>query len=139
MTDRAIMADADHGQASNEGYLGIAGLDELAAASSLLSSRWSRDNVVTAHPARLYDGRVLERIGPDSLEYLVSELAGQRGPFRVGAGRMGVITWDVDCEDDAGAFVLQVPLALDEPGSSGRAKRDVPRLNFEQAQHFRER
>jgi SAM-dependent MidA family methyltransferase len=139
MTGRAIMADADHGQASNGGYLGIAGLDELAAPSALLSSRWSRDNVVTAHPSRLYDGRVLEPIEPDALEYLVQDLAAKRGPFRVGEGRMGVFTWDISCQDDAGSFVLQVPVALDEPGREGRAKRDVPRQNVENARYFRAR
>ena len=134
-TDRTLTA----GHVSTAGYLGIAGLDELGDASSLLSSRWSRDNVVTAHPARLYDGRVLEPIGPDTLEYLVQAVAAERGRFEVGAGRMGVITWDVTCQDGAGAFVLQIPVALDEIGARGRAKRDVPRLNFENARYFRER
>jgi SAM-dependent MidA family methyltransferase len=131
-----IRADASHGQASTEDYLGVKGLAELAAPSSLLSSRWSRDNVVTAHPARLYDGPVAERIGPDLLEYLVEELAKKRGPLKVGAGRMGVVTWDLACEDESGRFVLQVPVALDAPGPQGRAKRDVPRKNVENARHF---
>ena len=138
-TDRTLKGEPGEGHVSTAGYLGIAGLDELGAASSLMSSRWSRDNVVTAHPARLYDGRVLERIEPDSLEYLVHDVASQRGRFEVGAGRMGVITWDVACSDENGAFVLQIPLSLDEAGASGRAKRDVPRLNFENARYFRER
>ncbi len=106
------------------------------AASSLLSSWWSRDNLVTSHPGRLYDGRVLERIEADSLEYLMAELAEQRGSLRAGEGRMGVFTWDFACEDDAGAFVVQLPVALDEPGRRGRAKRDVPRQNFENAKHY---
>jgi SAM-dependent MidA family methyltransferase len=130
-------ATAGHG--STAGYLGIAGLDELGDASSLLSSRWSRDNLVTAHPARLYDGRVVERIGPDTLEYLVQEVGAERGPFEVGAGRMGVVTWDMTCRDAAGAFVLQLPVALDEVGPHRRAKRDVPAANFDNARYFRER
>ena len=109
------------------------------APSSLLSSWWSRDNLITSHPGRLYDGTVLERIEADSLEQLVQELAELRGSLRVGVGRMGVFTWDFACEDDAGRFVLQLPVALDEPGRRGRAKRDVPRLNFENAQYFIDR
>ncbi|HET9930417.1 MAG TPA: SAM-dependent methyltransferase, partial [Polyangiaceae bacterium] len=34
------------------------------------------------------------------------------------------------------SFVLQVPLALDEPGQRGRARRNVPRCNFENARTF---
>ena len=53
-----------------------------------------------------------------------------------GAGRMGVLTWDIACAGADGPFVLQVPLVLDEPGAGGRAKRDVPRLNVENMRHF---
>jgi SAM-dependent MidA family methyltransferase len=112
---------------------------ELPAASALMSSRWSRDNLITAHPAQLYDGRVEERIGPESIDYLIQDLAGRRGPLEVVAGRMGVFTWDLVCRDATGRFVVVVPLALDEPSSSGRAKRDVPRLSLEHARYFRER
>lgn len=116
-----------------------ADLDELPAASSFLSSRWSQDNLVTMRPGRLYDGPVLERIEQDTLEYLVQELAGRVGPLEVGAGRMGVHTWDIGCSGPDGCFVLQVPRALDEPGSRGRALRDVPRQNVANLRHFRER
>ena len=108
----------------------------LPAPSSFLSSRWSRDNLVTSHPARLYDGRILEPIDQEALEYLMQELAQQRGPLRIGAARMGVLTWDIACEGEDGPFVVQVPLALDEPGRRGRAKRDVPRSNAESMRHF---
>lgn len=114
-------------------------MHELAAPSSLLSSRWSRDNLVTMQPGRLYDGRVLERIEPETLEYLVQELEQRLGPVRVGAGRMGVLTWDIACEGARGPFVLQVPRTLDERGSRDRARRDVPRQNLENMRHFRER
>lgn len=114
-------------------------MHELAAPSALLSSRWSRDNLVTMQPGRLYDGRVLERIEPETLEYLVQELERQLGPVRVGAGRMGVLTWDIACEAERGPFVLQVPRTLDERGSRDRARRDVPWQNLENMRHFRER
>jgi SAM-dependent MidA family methyltransferase len=114
-------------------------LDELPAPSSFLSSRWSRDNLVTMRPGQLYDGRVLERVEPDTLEYLVQALEKTLGAVQVGAGRMGVLTWDIACEGARGPFVLQVPRALDEPGSRGRALRDVPRQNVENMRHFRER
>ena len=101
-----------------------------------MSSRWSRDNLVTSHPARLYDGKIVERIGPEALERVIAELPRRRGPVRRGAVRMGVYTWDLACADDAGPFVLQVPLVLDERGSRERAKRDVPRLNVENMRTF---
>ncbi|HYQ25576.1 MAG TPA: SAM-dependent methyltransferase [Polyangiaceae bacterium] len=110
--------------------------DDLAAPSSLMSSRWSRDNLVSSHPARLYDGRISERIELESLEYLVQELQRSRGPCQLGWGRMGVFTWDIACEGRDGPFTLQVPRVLDEPGRRGRAKREVPRLNYEHMSGF---
>ncbi len=110
--------------------------DDLPAPSSLMSSRWSRDNLVTCHPAQLYSGKVLEHIDEDALELLIRDLEKQTGPVYVGAGRMGVLTWDIGCAGADGPFILQVPLMLDEPGARGRAKRDVPRLNVENIRHF---
>jgi len=112
---------------------------ELPAPSSLLSSRWSQDNLVTSDPARLYDGPVRERITLQSLEHLVADLEKQMGPVRAGAGHMGVFTWDVSCVGADGPFVLQVPLVLDGPGRRGRAKSALPRLAVENARHFIER
>jgi SAM-dependent MidA family methyltransferase len=114
----------------------IPGLGELAAPSSLLSSRWSRDNLVTSHPGRLYDGPVLERIEPETLETLLQELVTQRGSLRVEGARMGVFTWDIACEGESGKFTLQVPLVLDEPGRRGRAKSELPTLAFDNATTF---
>jgi SAM-dependent MidA family methyltransferase len=109
---------------------------DLPAPSSLLSSRWSRDNLITCHPAQLYDGRVLERIGPESLARLILDLQERVGPIRFGAARMGVHTWDIACAGDGGPFTLQVPVALDEPGARGRAKRNVPQQNADNMRHF---
>ena len=115
-------------------------LDELIAGlpapSSLLSSRWSRDSPVTGHPARLYNGRVRERIDSDTLEGLVRDLERQRGSVDLGAARLGVFTWDVACTGADGPFILQVPLVLDEPGWGDRARSDVPRLNVENMRAF---
>jgi len=108
----------------------------LSAPSSLLSSRWSRDNLVSSHPARLYDGRVSEQIELESLPDLVEDLQRLRGPCEMGWGRMGVFTWDIVCQSERGPFVLQVPRVLDELGARGRAKREVPRLNFEHLSAF---
>jgi len=108
----------------------------LLAASSLLSSRWSQDSLVTFHPARLYDGAVIETIDLEILETVLEDLRAQRGPIRSGAVRMGVFTWDIACDDGRAPFVLEVPLALDQPGTRGRAKRDVPRQNVEAMRHF---
>jgi SAM-dependent MidA family methyltransferase len=111
--------------------------DDLPAPSSLMSSRWSRDNLVTGHPPRLYSGGVIERITQESLERLIQDLERKtRRPIQVGPGRMGVLTWDISCTDDDGPFVLQVPLVLDERGRRDRARRDVPRLNLENMRYF---
>lgn len=111
----------------------------LSAASSLMSSRWSRDNLISSHPARLYDGRVIEHIELESLPYLVEDLGRLREPCEMGWGRMGVYTWDIACESQRGPFILQVPRVLDERGRRGRAKREVPRLNFEHLGGFIEK
>ncbi len=115
----------------------LAWLDELPAASSLLSSRFTRDNLVTSHPGRLYDGRIRELVGLDALKALIASLEAERGSVRAGATRIGVHTWSVSCTDGDGPFVLEVPLALDEVGTRRRAKRDVPRLNVENMRALR--
>jgi len=111
-------------------------LGGLPAPSFLLSSRWSRDSVVTGHPVRLYNGRVRERIDADQLDAMVRQLEERRGAIELGAARLGVFTWDVACADADGPFVLQVPLVLDEPGWGDRARSDVPRLNVENMRAF---
>ncbi|HYQ01285.1 MAG TPA: SAM-dependent methyltransferase [Polyangiaceae bacterium] len=108
----------------------------LVAPSSLMSSRWSRDNLVSSHPARLYDGQVIEQIELESLPYLVEDLQRLRGPCEMGWGHMGVFTWDIVCQSEQGPFVLQVPRLLDERGRRGRSKRLVPQLNFEHLSAF---
>jgi hypothetical protein len=85
---------------------------DLPAPSSLLSSRWSRDSLLTSHPAQLYDGAILEHIDEEALEHLIRDLERTKGPLHVGAGRMGVFTWDIACTGADGAFTLQVPLLL---------------------------
>jgi len=114
----------------------MAALDDLPAPSSLLSSRWSRDSLVTGHPGQLYDGAVLRHIDEEALERLIQDLEAAKGPVHVGAGRMGVYTWDIACTGSDGPFVLQVPLVLDERGARGRAKRDVPAQNVANMRAF---
>ncbi len=112
--------------------------DELPAASSLLSSRWSQDNLLTFHPAQLYDGPVRASLDVESLRGLIGDLATRVGPLEIGAARMGVFTWDVACRGPDGPFLLQLPAALDEPGTHGRARSDLPRLNLEHMRRFAE-
>lgn len=114
-------------------------MGELPAASSLMSSRWSRDNLVTCHPAQLYNGRVREEIGVDALREALEDLGRRHGPVQVGTARRGVFTWDVTCADQRGPFVVQVPLVLDERGRRDRARAEVPRRNFETMRAFRAR
>lgn len=129
------MANGPRDRESSDIAPGTSRLCELPAPSSLLSSRWSRDNLVTAHPARLYDGRILQRIDAGALERLVSEFQA-KNRVELGAGRMGVFTWDVACEGGDGPLVLQVPLAIDEVGQRGRARCLVPRRNVENLRGF---
>ncbi|HEU5077003.1 MAG TPA: SAM-dependent methyltransferase, partial [Polyangiaceae bacterium] len=112
--------------------------EERLAASSLMSCRWTQDNLVTSYPALLYNGAIERPIGVESLEPLLLELAKLRPVRGVGAGHMGVFTWDIACEGDTGEFMLQLPLVLDAPGVRGRSKRDVPRQNHTNLRAFRE-
>ena len=64
---------------------------------------------------------------------LIRDLEKRRGPIYVGAGRMGVLTWDVACAGDDGPFVLQVPLVLDEPGAA--RPREARRAPAERREH----
>src|SRR4029077_7621947 len=120
-----------------EDLLGIPGLEDLPAPSSLLSRRWSRDNLLTGHPARLYDGRVRERIDQDTLERLLRDLEQKRGPVHPGAGRMGVFTWDISFAAGDGPFSLQAPLVLAETANRAPATRDVRWHKVENMRHFR--
>lgn len=113
------------------------GQDELAAPSSLMSSRWSRDNLLTSHPARLYNGKLIEHIDTESLTALLQTLDQPNGPIQVGTARMGVYTWDIACADGAGPFILQVPVMVDDDvGTRGRARGDIPWRNVEHARAF---
>jgi SAM-dependent MidA family methyltransferase len=110
--------------------------EELPAASSLLSSRWSSDNLVTFHPGQLYDGAVRAPVEVDALPSLMAELAHRCGPLEVGGARMGVFTWDVAAVAPDGPLLVQLPRALDQPGARGRARSDVPRMNLENMRRF---
>src|SRR6185369_12916 len=63
------------------------------------------------------------------LDELVRDLRRLRGPFELGSGHMGVLTWDIACQAADGPFTLQLPRALDARGRRGRSKRELPRLN----------
>ena len=57
--------------------------ERLLAPSALLSSRWSRDNLVTPEMARLYTGAVTQRIDVERLEGCLAELHRRFGPIEV--------------------------------------------------------
>src|SRR5688572_20704370 len=106
------------------------------APSALLSSRWSRDNLLTPDPARLYNGAVSERVGVAEVEEHLRRLMARRGPFEVTLGGLGVLSWSIRCQCKTGDFVLQLPLVVDALGVSGRSKQRVPERCFENARHF---
>lgn len=106
--------------------------------SALLSSRWSRDNLLTPDPARLYNGTVGARVGVAEVEEHLRQLMARRGPFDVTTGGLGVLSWSIRCQSRAGDFLLQLPLAMEAEGVGGRSKRHVPERCFEHARHFAE-
>ena len=108
----------------------------LPAASSFMSSRWSEDNLITCHPARLYNGSIRQPIGQESLGYLLQELETTTGPLLLQSAHMGVTTWDVACESKAGPVIVQFPLVLDQPGARDRARSEVPSQNVTNMRHF---
>lgn len=130
------MADGRGTQEPAEGFVDGWDLTSLPAASSLMSCRWSTDNLVTSDPLRLYCGGVLTQLSTNDLELLLSELQKRRGGIETGAARMGVLTWDLVCRDQSGPFVLQLPRDLDEAGRDGRKKAELPHLNALNLQYF---
>lgn len=108
----------------------------LLAPSSLLSSRWSRDNLLTPDPARLYTGAVTERIGVERLEQQLRDLVARLGAFEVTTGALGVLSWGVRCRAATQEFLLQLPLVRDGDGIGGRSKQRVPERCFENSRHF---
>ncbi len=108
----------------------------LPAASSLLSSRWSKDNLITSHPGRLYDGAIVSRVEREHLGPIISGLRTPNRPSSIAAVQKGVLTWNIHYDDDGSSLVMQIPRALDEPGRRGRAKCDVPHHTFQNASYF---
>lgn len=108
----------------------------LGLASSLLSVAWSRDNPITGHPARLYDGKVQQVVTQQSLPAVVRLLEQELGPVSVQGARLGVHGWKLDFRHGASAHQLQFPGALDEAGSRGRCRRLLPQLNLEHQRSF---
>lgn len=106
------------------------------APSALLSSRWSRDNLLTPDPARLYNGAARERVGVAEVEEHLRRLMAQSGPFEVTTGGLGVLAWSLRCRSKTGDFLLQLPLLVDAEGVSGRSRQRVPERCFENARHF---
>lgn len=114
-------------------------LPDLPDASSLLSTAWSRDNLVTGHPARFYGGPVREVVTDESLDYVVEELEKATGPVRVSEARLGTFGWQLTVDGADGASVLHVPLAVDDPGPEGRCLSAIPRRTLEHQRAFIER
>lgn len=116
------------------------GPPKLPAASSLMSSRWSQDNLITTHPDRIYNGQTLQKLTVAALEPLLSQLQNTRGIVAQGDVHMGVFTWDLSCEGPQGLpLFLKIPAALDEAGEGGRRRVDLPRLMAKNADFFQKR
>lgn len=104
-----------------------------------MSSRWSRDNLITCHPASLYNGPVQAHIDQQLLGELLQELERTTGPLVLHHVLMGVCTWDIACQSPHGPIVVQLPLVLDEPGERARAKSAVPHLNAANMRYYIDR
>ena len=111
-------------------------IQPLGLASSLLSVAWSRDNLVTAHPARLYDGKIHQLVTQRSLPAVVQHLEQRFGTLSVRGARLGLHGWKLDFQSGAHAYQLHFPIAVDDPGSRGRCRRLLPQHNFEHQRSF---
>jgi SAM-dependent MidA family methyltransferase len=109
----------------------------LLCPSALLSSRWSRDNLITPEVARLYTGAVRERVGVEELQRHLARLSERNGPLEVETGSLGVLSWNIRCARGAKRSLLLLPLVSDGEGVGGRSKRLVPERAFEHARQFR--
>jgi len=109
----------------------------LLVPSALLSSRWSRDSLLTPEMARLYTGRVQARVDVEGLERALEQLSRKHGAIEVETGSLGVLSWNIRCSFSGQRSLLLVPLARDEEGVGGRSKQRVPACAFEHARHHR--
>jgi len=111
--------------------------ESLLCPSALLSSRWSRDNLITPEIARLYTGAVEARVGVSELEQHLARLTERSGPLEVETGSLGVLSWNIRCARGEKRSLLLLPLVSDGEGVGGRSKRLVPERAFEHARQFR--
>ena len=111
--------------------------ESLLCPSALLSSRWSRDNLITPEIARLYTGAVLTRVGVEELQLQLARLSERSGPLEVETGSLGVLSWNIRCVRGANRSLLLLPLVSDGEGVGGRSKGLVPERAFEHARQFR--
>lgn len=108
----------------------------LADASSLLGPAWPQDNLITAQPAVLYNGRIEKWVSQRSLPVIFSALERELGPFTPVEVLPGAYAWRVRCNAESGRFTLEIPLAVDEAGQRGRRRVDVPRHDVENIRRF---
>ncbi len=113
--------------------------DLLVDASSLLSSRWPKDNPVTSDPSCHYTGAVSGAVTIELLQQIVHGEFGARLGLEVDAVKMGVFTWDLCCQSVHGPVLVQIPRTVDEPSPSGRQKLLVPERSEENMDFFRGR
>ena len=115
----------------------MAAVDDLPAPSSLMSSRWSRDNLVTCHPAQLYSGT---RAGAHRRGRARAPDPGSREAARAGLRRRGphgrAHLGHRAAPAPTGRSSCRCRWCSTSPARGGRAKRDVPRLNVENMRHF---
>lgn len=114
-------------------------LDSWLAPSALLSSRWSEDNILTPDPAHLYSDKISSRVGLEELQALLDEFAATRAGLAVTAGSLGVLTWNIAYRQGNESFLLQLPLARDDPGVAGRSRAGVPERSRDNAELYRSR
>jgi SAM-dependent MidA family methyltransferase len=119
------------------GHLGVPGLTQFAAPSSLLTTWWSQEQLLTPHPAGLYSGQVQQVVTERSVGYALERLIGIIGSFQPTAVHQGLFTWDVEAHADGGPFTLRLPRALDEVGRRGRSRRLLPERMADNAQSLR--
>jgi len=112
-------------------------LDDVPAASMLLTSQWEVDHRVTPHPASLCRGVVRQVLSERSVEYALTRVAAEFGPLRVLARRLGTVSWDIVAEAEHGLVRISLPSVIDQADERGRARREIPLRMAEHAGQLR--
>jgi len=114
-------------------------LVSLPAASTLLTSAWEVDHVLTPHPGSLYRGAVRHVVSERSVAHALRLLGDRVGALEQASLRPGTDLWQVRCGSVDGPLHVGIPCAIDEVDESGRSRLELPTQLTEHARTFVEK